>query len=80
MLQKDGEKNCYKHRKVIFFFFYSSVIVNVEDNYQFSLEGWMPAICSDFALNLGNIREHVFSLFLIPSPILAVLWLRTVTT
>lgn len=77
-------KKLLQAQKSDFLSFYSSVIVNVEDNYQrqhkFSLEGWMSAICSDFALNLGNIREHAFSLFLIPSPILAVLWLRTVTT
>lgn len=62
MLQTDEKKLLQAQKSV---FFYSSVIVNVEDNYQrqhkFSLEGWMSAICSDFALNLGNIREHVFS-------------------
>lgn len=48
---------------------------------QISLEGWMPAICSDFALHLGNTQYvSVFSLFLIPSASLAVCWLRTATT
>lgn len=46
---------------------------------KFPLEGWMSAIFSDFAPNLGNVCEHVFFLFLIPS-LLAVLWLSTVTT
>lgn len=74
MLQQD-EKLPQAHK---------SPLVSVEDNYQrqhkFSLEGWMSAICSDFPLNLGNVCGHVFSLCLIPSLILAVLWLSTVTT
>lgn len=74
-------ENCHKHTTVLL---HSSFIVSVKDNYpsqhKFSLEGWMSAICSDFPLNLGNVWEHVFSLFLIPSLILGVLWLSTVTT
>lgn len=44
------------------------------------LRRWMSAICADFVVNLGNICERVYSLFLILSVGLAVLWRSSVTT
>lgn len=81
MFQED-EKLPQAHKSD--FFFHSSFIVKCRRQFpkttQISSKGWMSAICSDFALILGNVCEHVFSLFLIPSLILTVLWLSTMTT
>lgn len=61
-------KRFHKRSEVLFFSFFFSLCV--ADNYQrqhkFSFEGWMSAICRDFALNLGNICEHGFLSFLNP--------------
>ena len=61
-------KNYHNHMKVLLNF---SHIVSLEHNYQqkqkFPFEGWMWAMCADFVVNLGNISEHAFTPFLIPS-------------
>lgn len=52
--------NFHKHTKVFFIPPLLSVYETMSKGKGFSLDGWMSAMCSDFALNLANLCERLF--------------------